>query len=33
VNDATSRTSNSVIPGGDHWILLTVAEFKAWLTI
>jgi hypothetical protein len=29
----TSRTSDSVIPGGDHWILLTMAEFKAWLAI
>jgi hypothetical protein len=30
---ATSRTSEGVIPGGDHWALLTVAEFKAWLAI
>jgi hypothetical protein len=30
---ATSRTSDGVIPGGDHWVLLIVAEFKAWLAI
>jgi hypothetical protein len=29
----TSRTSDGVIPGGDHWVLLIVAEFKAWLAI
>ena len=30
---ATSYISNGVIPGGDHWILFTVAEFKAWFAI
>jgi hypothetical protein len=30
---ATSHTNDGVIPRGDHWVLLIVAEFKAWLAI
>jgi hypothetical protein len=30
---ATSRTSEGVIPGGDHWVLLIMVEFKAKLAI
>jgi hypothetical protein len=30
---ATSRTSEGELPGGNTWVLFTVAEFKAWLVI